>query len=232
MSKQAPPSPEKQINPWSVYGLAIIIALGFVVGWNYLVFQSKRELNAMSERRLPMLSRLDSDIKVTSSQGETFFLGDKAKGKVLVTSYLYTRCPSGCAGIAADMKALQDEFGDDANFQLLSVSLDPENDDPAALKQFKEQYGFTGENWLFLTGEKNDLSKYMERKFLFVPPQSKPEEERLFEGDLYVHDMRVALADHKGNVRGFYAVVDPMARDIHIKNLRTDIKRLLKEAKQ
>ena len=41
---------------------------------------------------------------------------------------------------------------------MLSISLDPENDSPSAMKQYAEAYR-TKPGWLFLTGDPDDIKK-------------------------------------------------------------------------
>jgi len=223
---KGPPS-AKPINPWTVPILMIIIALGAVVGVNY-VFKYAVTDKAADQERLPYLSRLDKNLIATADTGEQVELKD-LKGKVILTSYLFTRCPTGCAGIQAELASVREEHKDNPNIHFLSISLDPEHDSPEVLKDFRTRHELIGDDWWFLTGDGKDLRAYMTHKFGFLPPTKKKPEEQLFEGDLFTHDMRVALVDHKGHIRGMYAVMHPQMPDVFIEKLHKDVQTLLEE---
>ncbi|MFT5102833.1 MAG: protein SCO1/2 [Candidatus Latescibacterota bacterium] len=74
--------------------------------------------------------------------------------KIYVVEFFFTTCPSICPIMTTNMLKIQEAFKDDANFGIASISIDPEYDTPAILKQYADGYGATHPNWNFLTGEK------------------------------------------------------------------------------
>ena len=59
------------------------------------------------------------------------------KGKAVVIFFGYTHCPDVCPTTMAEMAAVMKELGPDADrVQVLFVTLDPERDTPALLKQY------------------------------------------------------------------------------------------------
>lgn len=239
-------SVERRINPWTVPALMIVIALGAVVGVNY-IFTFAVKGKAAPEGRLPFLSRLDEDMEVTSHTGQPVKLGlgpgvlaqdrmlymkhgdDLADGRITLVSYLFTRCPSGCAGIQGIMAEVLEKFSEEPNLHLLSVSLDPDHDTPQVLDAFRKKFDFEAPNWWFLTGDRKKLRAFMTTKVGFNQPRSKPEAEQLFPGDLFAHDMRIALIDHTGHVRGFYEIMHPEMSEVFVKKLHKDTASLLAE---
>ena len=223
----SPPS-QKKIHPWTVPGLLIVVVLGLVVGYNLFVTSMLRSrVEGGTTDRLAYRSKLSKNLVVTEKSGKTVELKE-LRGKVLVASFLFSRCPSGCAGIQAEIGNIAREFsGNEDGLQFLSFSLDPEHDTPEVLQQFASLHQLDAPNWWFLTGDPEALHSYMVNQFKFQAPVLKKEEERLYPGDLYNHDMRVALVDHLGNVRGYYPI---LVAEIHKENLRADLKRLLKES--
>ena len=127
--------------------LMIIIALGIVVSYNWMLSIQKQA----KDDRLPMQGRVETDLPAWVDQNGVTRHLEELRGKVFVVSYLYTTCPQGCAGVAEEMDKLQKEFGSDPNFHLLSISLDAEHDRPEVLKAWLDQKKFGGENWWFLT---------------------------------------------------------------------------------
>jgi protein SCO1/2 len=165
------------------------------------------------------------------------------KGKVIVWSYVYTTCPSGCTGVADEMQKLQKEFGANPKFHLLSISLYPEHDRPAMLKPWVETNRFSGDNWWFLTspgGEAKDgdvIRKWMFDSFR-IPVMRKDEAHILkFPADVWDHPLVMVLTDANGDIRKptnndtfwypFHASYD---NGWFPRPIREDVKRLLEEA--
>lgn len=230
----APDSPQaRSVNPVTVWGIIIVVMLGIVVGYNYIMFKvrSEHELQMTDDAPPPKIGRLEEDLEATERSGRTVRLSE-LKGKILVIGYVFTRCPRGCAGIVAQMKLLQRMFGEDPRFHLVSVSLDGDYDTPETLRAFAEAHQVSGDNWWFITGNKEALRGYMTnpRQIGFLPVRMVPESERINEADLYLHDMRLALVDHLGQVRGRHEVLHPQLSDVIFEKLVSDLKKIFKEA--
>ena len=76
------------------------------------------------------------------------------KGKTLVMVMIYTTCKAACPRLVADMRSIESKIPKnllkDINFVL--VSIDPETDTPARLKEFAIENYMDGEQWTFLQG--------------------------------------------------------------------------------
>jgi len=128
-----------------------------------------------------------------------------------------------------EMEDIRQEFADEEDFHLASFSLDPESDDPAKLSAFRTEHELDAANWQFLTDDKDNLPSYMVRTFKFWAPRLKPEAQRNGPTDLWDHDMRIALVDRVGQVRGFFDVwnSDNATAELHRKRLRAGIRSIL-----
>lgn len=211
------------IHPITIWIPIVIIALGLVIFWNYL-FKLKRD--QMTDR-MPIVKRLEKNLVLTERSGRTVELKD-IKGKVFVACWVFTRCPRGCPGVVGEMFRLYKDFGDKPDMRFVSFSVDPE-DTPEMLRDFTEKFGIKGDSWWFLNGVKDEVRVYMTRYFGFNDVRDVPEGERLTPDDKFVHDMRVALVDHLGQVRGFYDIGSP-DRDtagFYQEKIRKDIRTLL-----
>ncbi len=86
------------------------------------------------------------------------FYDDLLKGKSVAINLIYTRCSASCpletAKLAQLQKIMGDRVGKDIFFY--SISIDPKNDTPAALKAYMAKY-HVGPGWLFLTGKAEDI---------------------------------------------------------------------------
>ena len=92
------------------------------------------------------------------------------KGRALVLTFIYTRCPlpDYCPlmtdNFAEIVKAIKDDAAVYAKTQLLSVSVDPEYDTPARLREYgagltTESGAQTFSHWQFATGDTDEVKK-------------------------------------------------------------------------
>lgn len=201
------PDDAPRVRPWTIWALIAIIAFGGVVGTQLLFKRIVPEVVSQS-RRLPYLTRLEKDLEATNSDGQTVRLS-QLDGKVFLIAYVYTTCPRGCAEIVDKMRVMQEKFGADPRFHLVSVSLNPAHDTPEQLARFREAHGLTASNWWFLTGDEEALRYYMTKQVDLRPVVDIPEKDRVSPEDLFDHDSRVALVDATSHVREYYDVTAP-----------------------
>jgi protein SCO1/2 len=98
------------------------------------------------------------------------FYGDLVKGKTVVINFMYSQCNGICPGITENLVKLQDAFGDrlGRDVFILSVSIDPKRDTPAALNEYAESLG-TKPGWFFLTGQLDDITRLRRSLGLYDP---------------------------------------------------------------
>jgi cytochrome oxidase Cu insertion factor (SCO1/SenC/PrrC family) len=74
-------------------------------------------------------------------------------GKVVLLSFVFTRCPDVnlCPAISGKYSYMQSRL-DPAKFALVEITLDPPYDSPAVLKAYGKQYGANPQIWHMLTG--------------------------------------------------------------------------------
>ncbi len=100
------------------------------------------------------------NVELTDQDGKKYkFYDDIIKDKIVAISFIYTKCKDVCPADTAQLKQVQDllkgRVGKDIFFY--SISIDPKNDTPAVLKRYKHMFDI-GPEWLFLTGNKNDVT--------------------------------------------------------------------------
>lgn len=179
--------------------------------------------------RLPVIGRLEKDFTFTERSGKEVHL-EELKGKIIVACWVFTRCPRGCPGVVSEMIKLHKDLENNPNVHFLSVSVDPD-DTPEIMSKFTENFGIKGDDWWFVNGAKDDLRHYMTHYFKFQAVQDIPEKDRLSPDDKFLHDMKVALVDSMGRVRGHYDIgsPDPEFAKFFQGKIRDDIKTLLQE---
>lgn len=209
-----------------------MIALGVVVFYNYLV-HVQRQREGEAKDRPPFLHRAESDLILIERDGREVRL-DELRGKVILASWVFTRCPRGCPGVIAKMKQIAEEYKDRIDLHCIAFALDPE-DTPEMMAGFAERLGIEKKDpWWFVNGDPKQVQRFMERQLKFRPVQIMPEEDRLTPDDKFMHDLRVAVIDHRGNVRRLADLVnvDPEVATFWDVQIRKDLDYILKEKDQ
>ncbi len=222
-------SSKPRIKPWTIWIPVIIMALGLVVFYNYLLY-TKGQLEGDKKDRPPYIHKAEDDLILTERSGKEVRMSE-LRGKILLVSWVFTRCPRGCAGVVTKLKALHGEYAGRDDIHFVSFSLDPE-DTPEMLKSFAEGAGISEDApWWFVSGDMPKIRDFMVRQLRFRPVQTMPEADRLTPDDKFIHDLRVCLVDNEGNVRRLADVMnaDPEYADFWDAQLRKDIDYLLAE---
>jgi protein SCO1/2 len=88
--------------------------------------------------------------------GKSLTLSSLRKSTVALT-FLYTRCPDVCPLTAGQFRAAQRSLGDDASkVEFVAVSVDPEGDTPAAVREFSALHDLS-DHWHYLIGPRAQL---------------------------------------------------------------------------
>jgi cytochrome oxidase Cu insertion factor (SCO1/SenC/PrrC family) len=161
-------------------------------------------------------------------------------GSVWVANFVYTRCTETCPLQTAQLARLQTDFPE-RDLRLVSITVDPEHDTPAALARYAEQYGADPQRWLFLTGEKRAIYRLATDGFRLgvVDPDDPPARTSgLFRllaptpawathgsQGLVMHSPRLVLVDRRATIRAYHRPDDPESLDRLHGNLRTLLRR-------
>jgi len=109
-------------------------------------------------------------------------------GKVRVTNFFFSSCPATCLQQSQKVGEIQKAYaGKDVAF--LSITCDPETDDPERLREYAEKLGADREQWLFLTGRLIYIRRVATELFRVAL-------------DKQTHVERLIVSDKWGNMRG------------------------------
>jgi len=134
-------------------------------------------------------------------QHDRQFSLDELKGKVQLVAMIYTHCGYACPRIVADMRAIEDSLpaAEKSQVDFVLVSLDPERDTPAELRQFATQKQLDN-RWELLHGgadQVRELSMLLDVRY-----------QRLADGN-YTHTNAIVVLDKQGDVvRRFDGLAD------------------------
>ena len=157
------------------------------------VVRPPQEVNEVLE----VYQTVPPDVRFTERSGDTLSLGD-LRGDVWVASFIFTRCRGTCPIMTASLKKIQARLDEvDTPVRLVSITVDPENDDPEVLAEYARSYD-AGEDWLFLTAPDSVVQALAIDVFnLAIAEGTDPEEP-------IIHSSRFILVDAAGRIRGYY----------------------------
>jgi protein SCO1/2 len=110
---------------------------------------------------------------LTNHEGKQFrFYDDLMKGKIAIINMMYASCEGICPTMTSNLmkvqEGLKDRIGRDTF--MYSITLKPEQDDPAALKHYVHMHGVKAPGWFFLTGDPDEIETIRFRLFRWDHP--------------------------------------------------------------
>jgi protein SCO1/2 len=121
-------------------------------------------------------------------------------GHPWLADFIFTRCAGACPLMTARLVRLQKRLP--AGARIASITVDPEYDSPATLKQYARDVG-AQPGWIFLTGRRDELYRLAVDGFkleAMAVPSGRPQ------GDdgPFLHSAKIVLVDGQNRVRGYY----------------------------
>jgi protein SCO1 len=150
-------------------------------------------------------------------------------GKVYVVEFFFSTCPTICPKMNQSMLQLQEAFYGNPNFGLASITIDPEHDTAAVLKEHANLLGVKHYNWHFLTGDKEYIYNLANKGFnLYAGENNKV-------AGGFEHSGLFALVDKEGKIRcrkdaqGNPILYYDGLETSGVEAIKEDIKKLLEE---
>ncbi len=138
------------------------------------------------------------------------------KGKIWVSDFFFTSCPTICPTMTTQMKRLNEELSDlSGEIQFMSFSINPKMDNPTRLRAYMKKHKIEAKNWQFFTGDEEKTHKLGIENFqIFAGKDAES-------AGGYAHSPAFTLVDRDGYIRGVYVGVEPedvdrMAKDIRL----------------
>ena len=186
-----------------VIGIAATVAL---VGAGVVLFSTVEPVTENSadteetgsERNEPVsYGEVPPDVTFVERSGKTVSLGE-FRGEPWIASFIFTRCQGTCPLMTASLQELQKGLdAQETPVRLVSITVDPENDDPEALAAYADGYE-ADDRWLFLTAPDSVVQPLaLETFHLAIEEGTDPKEP-------IIHSSRFILVDGRGEIRGYY----------------------------
>jgi protein SCO1/2 len=124
------------------------------------------------------------------------------RGQAVAITFFFTRCPipEYCPRLSknfeeacAELKAMPNA---PTNWHLLSVTIDPEFDTPAALRLYAKRYEHDPKRWSFLTGPKERIVELARESGIAMQPDQ----------GLLTHNFRTLIVDPSGKLQMSFPV--------------------------
>jgi protein SCO1/2 len=134
---------------------------------------------------------------------------EQLRGKAWIADFVFTQCPSRCPMLTREMARIQTDLRGKGwdDVQLVSISVDPENDTPEILAAYAAKHGAQTGSWQFLTGERDEIWSLSVDGFQLPIANT----ENGLEGPI-LHSNKFVLTDRQGRIRGYYDALEEPAR--------------------
>ncbi len=110
------------------------------------------------------------NVTLITQDGEAVkFFDDLIENKVVALNFIYTSCEDSCPLETAQLKRTYDILGERMGKDIFfySISIDPETDNPAVLKAYKQKFKI-GPGWTFLTGNEAEIIQLRKKFGLYI----------------------------------------------------------------
>jgi protein SCO1 len=130
------------------------------------------------------------------------FSTERFRGQALAITFLFTRCPypNFCPRMANNFEQTQQRLlalaNGPTNWQLLTISFDPDFDKPAVLKAYANTHHYDPLHWTFATGELIDITAVAEQFGMAFWHD---------ETGSISHNLRTAVIDASGRVQKIFS---------------------------
>ena len=165
------------------------------------------------------------NFKLIDQFGNPYGYGDLL-GKVWIADFIFTRCVGTCpmqTTQKVEIQKLLQQRSDKNQINLVTFTVDPENDTPSVLKKYAEVNSADSNIWKFLTGPREDLWNLSANGFKMAVAEDAKNQAMPI-----LHSSRFVLVDRIGRIRGYY---DGLS-DKGVSDLLKDLEVVLKEKKR
>ncbi len=136
----------------------------------------------------------DAPFTLTDQNGEVFSSASLS-GKVWLGAVFFANCPGPCFRENQAIADILREI-DDPELMVVSLTCDPENDTPEALRRYADRFDADAGRWKFLTGDMQVITR-VGTGLLQLPVE------------VGVHAEKGVVFDRDGRLRGGFSLTDP-----------------------
>ncbi len=139
-----------------------------------------------------------ADFELVEPSGKTFAFRS-LRGKSVVVSFIFTTCNGSCPLTTQNLVEVQKRLEKEGlwkdSVEFVSITLDPERDDPDVLKRYARGRAIDLSTWHFLTGKSEQVHKVIKAWDMWA---------KIGPTGVLDHPSRIFLIDAKGRQREIY----------------------------
>jgi protein SCO1/2 len=196
--------------------LLAVFLIGIAGAWGWQWYRQQ----GAAQAALPVYGTV-GDFTLIERSGQAFGLSE-LRGRIWIVNFFFSNCTMVCPRTMPEMARLQKTVAEDV--WLVSITVDPENDTPAALTEFAQRFDAQPGRWYFLTGDQQAIYDLSLNTF-HLAVEEVPEGQHQHSGDAFLHGSHFVLVDHQAQIRGYYDGLDDEA----MARLIQDVQLLLME---
>jgi protein SCO1 len=156
---------------------------------------------------------ITKDLAATNQDDQAVKLSD-LRGKVWVVAEFFAVCPHCAVRNGEELRKIYDAFRQDPGFQLVCISVDPENDQHERLADYASALGAESKNWWFLNaGKAKTTHEYLEKELKFFGIRERTDPLEIEANGRYSHDLGFLLVDRNFHVVGKWRLADARSED-------------------
>lgn len=123
-------------------------------------------------------------LRLVDQNGKSVLLSS-VKGKPVLVGFIHTSCKGVCEMMTAKMRQVAQSLGAQFNSSvtMVSITTDPDDDDPAHLLKYAKAHGADAVGYLFLTGTQQQIDRLLR---LYDVPEEGPDETMVHVLDLFL----------------------------------------------
>ncbi|MBR09360.1 MAG: SCO family protein [Rickettsiales bacterium] len=158
-----------------------------------------------------------ADFSLTNQDGQIITNAD-LKGKIYVTNFFFTICPTVCPKMTNNLQRVQEAFAQDDEVMLVSHTVMPWLDSVEVLKEYALKNEIQTNKWQLLTGDKSLIYQLGRQSYFADEGFGKS----VTDMDDFLHTENIVLVDGNQHIRGVYNGTLPL----EMTRLIEDIQRL------
>jgi protein SCO1/2 len=156
---------------------------------------------------------IQRDLEAVRQDGVRVKLSD-LRGKVWIAAEFFAVCPHCAVRNGEELRKLYDEFRNHPDFQIICITVDPENDDVKRLADYATALGADTSNWWFLNaGDAATTHEYLEKELKFFGVRERVDPDDIEANGRYAHDLGFLLVDREFRVVGKWPLADARSAD-------------------
>lgn len=162
---------------------------------------------------VPTWFEIGKDLSAINQEGQQVKLSD-LKGKVWIAAEFFAICPHCAVRNGEELRKIYDEFRDHPDFQIVCISVDPENDQQEKLADYATALGADTKNWWFLNaGDAKATHEYLENELKFFGIRERSDPADIEANGRYSHDLGFLVVDREFRVVGKWPLADARSEE-------------------